>query len=169
MTWLETRPLDRALDWEFFDPADSYDEAHLAVIRPLTQPSAQVFWEMYVSRNPRERHPMLLSSNHWLRFGNSMRGPDWSDAWNARGGDVSDPVVAFLDQRLNWPQQAPVFFVWARERATLVPWEVFRRTWRSFLFSDEGPFLFNPNAGEVVWFHTGSMGICIRSGGLESS
>ncbi len=43
-------------------------------------------------------------------------------------------------------------FFWMREQAVTLPWGTFRRSWRPFLFSDEGPFLINLRMPEVVSF-----------------
>jgi len=55
-----------------------------------------------------------------------------------------DAVSAFLQSHIAWAEAAEVFFVWMRERSVRMPWEVFLRTWRNCLFSDEGPLLVRP-------------------------
>jgi hypothetical protein len=65
---------------------------------------------------------------------------------------VSDAVAEFLRSLIHWPEAAETYFLWKRERAVQVPWGVFLRTWRAFLFDDEGPLLVRPGSPEFVCF-----------------
>lgn len=103
---------------------------------------------------------MLLGTDHWLAA-KGLRGPDWQTPWESPGDQV---VAEFLRDNVPWPDDTETLFFWMRERAVLIPWNVFTRTWRNFLHDDEGPFLLTPHASEVVWFGPGGlMGVCRRS------
>jgi len=156
-----TRALDPKLDGCFFQERDPIAAVDLARIQPLELGAARSVWEKYVSADRRQRHPMLLGTGHWLAW-NGTRGPDWQASWSIPARDHDD-VVAFMTAHVPWPDETPTLFFWMRERVVLVPWAVFRRTWRNFLYDDEGSFLLSPEAADVVWFGpTGTMGICQR-------
>ncbi len=103
-----------------------------------------------ISSDPAQRHPMLLASTHWLKPAR-VDGVDWHSVWTQPQTEV-DPVIAILDQRLCWRPEDETVFFWMRESAVSLPWASFRRSWRPFLFSDEGPFLVNLRSPEVVCF-----------------
>ncbi|NUP05743.1 MAG: DUF2947 family protein [Polyangiaceae bacterium] len=160
---METRPLDSARDWAFFD-ADERPSAEDAVtIRPLTEPAARAVWARLISGDASERHPMLLGPDRWLRPA-TCAAPNWVDVWNAPRTEP-DPITAFLTELLQWPPSMPILFFWMRERVVSVPWAVFLRTWRLFLFDDEAPFFLSLEAPQVVTFYPrGRLGLCARPG-----
>ena len=163
MALLRTRPLDPQADWEFFHAAHPIAPADLGEIRPLDAPSCASLWQEVVSADPRQRHPMLLPADHWVHRP-VVPGPAWHNAWD-RPAARPDPVAPFLRMQIDWHDAAEVYFVWMRESAVRVPWGVFLRTWRNFLFSDEGPFLVRLRHPEFVSFGpTGRMGVGRRDG-----
>jgi hypothetical protein len=168
MALLGTRPPDPEADWNFYHDRHPIDPADLAEIRPLDEPSAASLWQELVSADPRQRHPMLLPSGHWVgRLVATF--PGWQDAWGQPAGHP-DPVAGFLRSQIGWPNAAEVYFIWMRERAVRVPWGVFLRTWRNFLFSNEGPFLVRLQHPEFVFFApTALMGVGHRPGHHPSS
>jgi hypothetical protein len=148
MALLTVRPLDPKGDWNFFHATQPVAPDDRALILPLEEPSARSLWAELVSSVPRERHPMLLPRDHWT--GDMVAwGPDWRQSWPASS---PDSVAEFLTARVGWPADAETYFLWMRERAVRVPWGVFLRTWRAFLFSDEGPFLVRLQSPEFVVF-----------------
>ena len=99
---------------------------------------------------------MLLPRHHWLQQHVAAQ-INWLDVWNSPPTEP-DPVVAVLDARLPWRPTDPIMFVWMRERAVSAPWATFRRTWRAYLFDDEGPVLLSPQLPQAVSFSpTGAM------------
>ncbi len=152
---MQTRPLDPTAYWMFFHDLQPLAAANRVLIRPLTEESAAALWCELVSADPRERHTMLLPAGHWV--GNrTAAGPNWQVYWNDPGRP--DDVAEFLRSQIDWPDEAEVCFIEMRERAALVPWGVFLRTWRAFLFRDEDPFVVRPGRPEFVVF--GPTGYC---------
>src|SRR5262245_41003799 len=160
MARLTVRALDPERDWNFFHASQPLAPEDRALIRPLEEGSARSLWRELVSADPHERHPMLLPHGHWA--GNVVAcGPDWQQSWPASSPDM---VSEFLRARLDWSDDAEVELLWMREEAVQVPWGVFLRTWRAFLFSDEGPFLVRFQSPEfVVFLPCGPVGIGHRT------
>lgn len=144
----KVRTLDPRSDWNFFHELQPLAPEDRTQIRPLEEESAQLLWTELVSTQPRERHPMLLPPGHWI--GNVLEwGPLWERSWPA---SAPDAVARFLRSRIDWAEETETYFVWMREQAVRVPWGVFLRTWRAFLFNDEGPFLVRRDSPEFVVF-----------------
>ncbi len=53
---------------------------------------------------------------------------------------------------VTWPEAAPVLFTWADTDSVEITWSVFCRCWRSFLFGDEGPFIWSLERPEAIRF-----------------
>jgi DUF2947 family protein len=155
------RPLDENAEWAFFHPTHVIAPEDRACIGCLEDAAARSLWHELVSTHRRERHPMLLPSDHWsCRL--EANGPNWQTSWERPLS--SDDVAAFLRSRIAWPEDAEVFFIEMRERALRTLWSVFLRTWRNFLFSDEGPILVSLHHPEFVSFGpSGFMGIGNRA------
>ena len=145
---LKVRALEPEGDWNFFHPVQPLAPEDRAMIHPLEEESARALWRELVSPEPRARHPMLLPGSHWIST-IVVWGPDWQQSWPA---SAADDVTEFLRSRISWPDDAEAYFLWMRERVVQVPWSVFLRTWRAFLFSDEGPFLIRLQSSEFVVF-----------------
>ena len=146
---LKTRRLEPEADWFFFHPDDPVSAEDRSLIRPLKLEAAHSIWEELVSNVASEDHPMLVPQGHWLYTRQETRG-DWREEWARRSS--RDALVHFLRLQIDWPDEADVLFVWRREDAVSVPWGVFLRDWRCFLFDDEGPFLVRPGFPEFVFF-----------------
>lgn len=148
----KTRPLDRKVDWYFFDPDLALPDTLRSQIMPLEREAAHELWTKFVSPVPHERHPMALPVGHWSDD-RDRRCPNWQPSWN--NPSDQDPIADFLKSRIQWPDDAEVFFVWGCEYIVKTSWGVFLRTWRSFLFDDEGPFLISLGRPEFVQFGPG--------------
>jgi hypothetical protein len=162
MMQLRFRALDKHKDWMFFDESLSISMEDRTTILPLEESSSRLLWAELVSADPRERHPMLLPRDHWI--GNIVSaGSPWHAIWN--DADLPDIVADFLRSRITWPETTEVFFFWSRENAVRVPWGVFLRVWKTFLFDDEGPFLVCLEHPDFVCFGpTGGVGVGQRRG-----
>lgn len=159
---LKFRALDKSKDWMFFDDSHPISMEDRATIQPLEESSSRRLWAELISANPRERHTMLLPGDHWI--GNIVSaGPPWHAIWN--DADLPDTVTDFLRSRIPWPETTEITFFWSRENAVQVPWGVFLRVWKMFLFDDEGPFLVSLEHPEFVCFGpTGGVGVGHRRG-----
>lgn len=154
---LKFRALDKDRDWTFFDEELPVTADDAAMIQPLEESSSRMLWAELISASPRERHPMLLSEDHWIRNIDSV-GPPWHPIWN--DADLPDTVADFLRSRITWPETTEVIFFWSRAHAVRVPWGVFLRVWKAFLFHDEGPFVVCLQRPEFVCFGpTGGVGV----------
>jgi hypothetical protein len=158
---LKTRPLEPEIDWWCFEDRYPISPADRAAILPLEKASACSLWDELVSADPNERHAMLLRPGHWI--GQVVAaGPAWQEYWNHP--ERPDAVAAFLRSQVGWPEEVDVYFMWMREQAVRVSWGVFLRTWRNFLFDDEGPLLIRLQEPTFVLFSpTGQLGVGHRS------
>jgi hypothetical protein len=88
-----------------------------------------------------------LPQTHWARR-LINRGPDWYkffDKWPR-----PDPIPVFLQSQLNWQGDQRVYFVRSKQYTVQTIWSVFLDYWRSFLLSDDDPFLLAVNQPAFV-------------------
>ena len=142
------RILNSESDWPFFDPTFLVDPQVRQFVRPLTKTASAAFWNNHISSNPRERHPMLLPPEHWMRP--TLVGPNWIAEFSAQSEDATiehGAVSHFLQTCFNLGKCEEVFFIAMRERCYSIPIGVFLRCWPCFLANDdEGSFLFHPHS-----------------------
>jgi hypothetical protein len=53
---------------------------------------------------------------------------------------------------VTWPENTSVIFTWSATHSVETTWSVFCRCWRSFLFDDEGPFIWSLQQSDAVRF-----------------
>jgi hypothetical protein len=142
------RPLNPETDWCFFVPDHPLPADCLTQIRPLAEESARELWRDFIS--PNARHPMLLPDDAWPSHLIPSSGfAQWQDDWN---DDRATTFEAWLRITLPWSQDTSVIFTWSSSQSVESTWEVFTRCWRSFLFDDEGPFLWSLQEPEAIGF-----------------
>jgi hypothetical protein len=110
----------------------------LRQILPLDEASCSAFWKEVVTPIPECVWYRQLPQGHWARR-LSVRGPDWYhffDRWPR-----PDPVAGFLQSQLNWEDDQLLYFVRSSRYVLQTRWCIFLDHWRSFLFSDDDPFL----------------------------
>jgi hypothetical protein len=148
----EHRALSEKEDWAFFDDSLSMPTDVRREIRPLRSAAARSLWTTYVSEDPLQRHPMLLPAGHWLR--RQQEGPNWlPDFEHDNLVQPGSGVATFLEAALALDPHRPVYFIYSRELAYVVPVSVFLDQWRAFLLlDDEGPFLFDSVSGTYASF-----------------
>ena len=145
---MDYRPLDPKNDWEFFDPDLAVPTSYLARIHPLTAESAAALWREFVSQDA--EHPMQLADHAWPGhlYSSPVRA-NWQTDWN---DDAATGFAEWLRASLPWPSDASVIFTHSSLRSIETSWEVFVSCWRSFLFADEGPFLWSLQHPQAVGF-----------------
>jgi len=153
------RPLDAEADWPFYDSAYALSTHARARIQPLSESGAQALWRREVSKQPLERHVMLLPDSHWVKP--DQPGPNWRAEWS---GGVGAEVSAFLQRCFPIASNEPVFFMLTRAWAYEAPIDCFIQHWRPFLaLDDEGPLLLHPPSGHYALFGpTGYLSAGIR-------
>jgi hypothetical protein len=145
---LTYRPISPEVDWELFKQRPLISditppsESALSHILPLDDASCTTFWIDVVTPDPEHVWYRQLPQNHWTHQ-LIHRGPNWYDVFDK--WPRPDPIASFLQFHLNWIGEQRVYFVRSKQYVIQTLWSVFRDNWRSFLISDDDPFLLAPN------------------------
>lgn len=140
------RPLDKKMDWKFFDDALPIALEDLSQIKVLTEEYAQKLWRKYVEpKNSDQKDKESL-----IRiFKNSQVKAEWMEKWNQ---GKYEEVVSFLCSHVTWPKETKVLFFWSKQESVETTWKVFLKHWMNFLFDDEWPVLLSPTQPERIIF-----------------
>ena len=142
--------LDSVRDWNFFIKDYPVPADCLPQIRPFTEGAACVVWNKFISADARHGHPMLLPGTTWpVQLLSSPVSARWQADWH---NESATDFMAWLQGIVTWPNEAPVIFTWASTDSVETTWGVFCRCWRSFMFDDEGPFVWSLQQPEVIRF-----------------
>ena len=144
------RSLDSVSDWHFFVKDCPVPDDCLPLIRPFTEEAARAVWCEFIDSDARHSHPMMLTDTSWpVQLLSSSTSAHWQDDWN---DDSATDFGAWLRRIVTWPDDAPVIFTWASTDSVETTWSVFCRCWRSFLFDDEGPFIWSLQQSDAIRF-----------------
>lgn len=141
---LTYRPLSVEIDWELYKQRPTVSdivppsESVLRQVLPLDDASCSAFWASVVTPDPECVWYRDLPASHWARR-LVHRGPDWYNVFDR--WPRPDPIAAYLQSHLSWDDNQRVFFVRSKRYVLQTLWSLFRDHWRSFLFSDDDPFL----------------------------
>ena len=78
----------------------------------------------------------------------------WSDQgkWEAQWESDEDTLPESIIEHLAWPSNTVVYYCNDRKQVIETTWDVFQRTWKNFLFMDDGPLLIGKKRDQVVQF-----------------
>ena len=145
-----THSLESVKDWNFFIKDYPVPADCLPQIRPLSEGAACVVWNKFISADTRHSHLMLLPGTTWpVQLLSSPVSARWQADWH---NESATDFIARLQGIVTWPEEAPVMFTWAATDSFETTWGVFCRCWRSFLFDDEGPFVWSLQQPEAIRF-----------------
>jgi hypothetical protein len=145
MKYIPLESFSRA--WIFKHPDAPITDTDLALIKPLSEQYAEQIWSQLVS--DQANHPDHFAKGDWA-FSDSTwleQGP-WQDEWEKDG----TTLPALIQDNLDWDLNTVVYFCYDSERVVETSWDVFRRSWKNFLFYDDGPVLVGKRRKEVLQF-----------------
>lgn len=133
----------------------------LQAIRLLSEERAAQIWRDYVSDG--QVHPDHFTANDWLNkdAAKVMDGKlQWEKVWDSEQSALPDAV---LEHFASWGEDTTVFFCCHSDVVFELPWGVFQRCWKAFLFLDNGPVLVGKKKKHAAQFHSnGWMNLLLR-------
>lgn len=139
--------------WVFQREDPKISPEDLAQIRLLSEKRAGQIWHDYVS--PVHLHPDHFSSTDWPNDKTlKMNSVPWEPEWE---GDAPALPSAILEHVSHWGEDTQVFFCCHSELVFELTWGVFKRTWKAFLFLDNGPLLIGRKKKQAVQFYSTGM------------
>ncbi|TDO99778.1 DUF2947 domain-containing protein [Marinomonas balearica] len=119
-------------------------------IKWLSESSAADIWRDYVSAD--HLHPELLKESDWVVDSANEIG---REAWEVRWESDDETLPEFILEHLgNWGEDTKVFYCCSNEIVFETTWGVFKRTWKAFLFLENGPVLIGRKKKQAVQFCT---------------
>ncbi|GLP95683.1 DUF2947 domain-containing protein [Paraferrimonas sedimenticola] len=116
-------------------------------IRPMTEPRAAQLWKQAVSTQV--DHPDFFKKGDWA-FAVETWGEsgDWESVWDSDQTQLPEELIAHLD----WDDNTLVYYCVDQRTVLETRWGVFKRTWKCFLFMDDGALLVGKKRNQVVQF-----------------
>lgn len=130
----------------------------LEQIKPMTPKRSAEVWAQNISKEG--SHHIHFTKSDWVGKGNTWTGSaSWQGAWDSENPALPEELAAFMD----WDDNTVVYFCYESEHVIQTTWEVFKRSWKNFLFMDDGPLLIGRKRKEVAqFFETGQFKLGCR-------
>jgi hypothetical protein len=139
-------------NWIFKRNDPKVEAEDLEKIRLLSEQKASQIWRDYISSE--QIHPDHFSDRDWLNS-NDAKAPiskvQWEKSWDSESPDLPDELLTHL---MAWGDDTLVFFCCHNELVFELTWGVFKRTWKAFLFLDNGPILIGKKKKQAVQFQS---------------
>lgn len=138
--------------WVFKRNDPKVEPADLQEIRLLSEERAGQVWRDYISEE--HTHPDHLTDKDWVKAIKAQVPSgklQWEKVWDSEQLSLPDE---FLSHFAAWGDDTTVFFCCHSDVVFEVKWGVFKRTWKAFLFLDNGPVLVGKKKKQAAQFHS---------------
>jgi len=138
--------------WIFKRNDPKVEQEDLEKIHILNEQRASQIWLSYISDE--QIHPDHFTDRDWLKKTNSQLEAakvQWEKNWDSEKNSLPDDVLAHFS---TWGEDTLVFFCCHNELVFELSWGVFKRTWKAFLFLDNGPVLVGKKKKQAAQFHS---------------
>ncbi|MGR0278910.1 DUF2947 family protein [Marinomonas dokdonensis] len=155
------RPLEEFSKYWIFKRDDpKIDTDDLAAIRLLSEAKAANIWRDYISDG--QIHPDHLTEQDWVKSDTALQAKlDWEKRWDS---DRLELPEESLEHFSAWGEDTLVYFCCHNELVFELPWGVFKRSWKAFLFMDNGPILVGRKKKQAAQFYSnGWMHLLLRN------
>lgn len=134
----------------------------LQAIRLMSEQGAAQIWRDYISDE--QIHPDHFSERDWAKKSDAQAAEgkvQWEGVWDSDQPALPDAVLLHFS---TWGEETKVFFCCQNELVFELTWGVFKRTWKAFLFLDNGPILVGKKKKQAIQFHSnGSANLLFRT------
>lgn len=146
--------------WIFRREDPKVSEQDLAAIRLQDDARSAGTWRDYISDN--QLHPDHFTEKDWLENSDlQIAKIQWEKVWDSASPHLPDELLEHVE---SWGDDTTVFFCCDSELVFEMPWAVFKRTWKTFLFLDNGPVLVAKKKKQAVQFHSNGMATLLLRG-----
>ena len=138
--------------WVFKRDDPKVDPQDLDSILFLTEQRAAQIWRDYISDE--QIHPDHFTDRDWLKAETAQVANGkvhWEKVWDSQSSLLPETLLAHFS---SWGDDTTVYFCCHNEVIFEVKWGVFQRTWKAFLFLDNGPVLVGKKKKQAVQFHS---------------
>ncbi len=135
--------------WIFRHQSLPISDKDLAKIKPMATARANTLWDIAISKQV--DHPDFFKKGDWPVNTNTwLDNAKWEGVW-----DSDDPELPpLITEHINWDNNTVVYYCCSRNYIIETTWQVFKRTWKNFLFMDDGSLLIAKKRKEAVQFNS---------------
>lgn len=134
--------------WAFKRQDPFIAKEDLQAIKPLNVSSANQIWHDYISHN--QLHPDHFTDEDWPKKKEAQLGlGEWEDCWDSDITLLPETVAQHLSK---WQTETTVYFCYHSDQVIETTFAVFQRSWKNFLFFDNGPLLIGRRKKQAVQF-----------------
>lgn len=146
------QPLDSfSKSWIFKRQDPQVLPEDLSQIGLLDEARAGQIWRDYISDS--QIHPDHFTDTDWPKQP-GLGGVKWESRWDSEEPALPDEILEHVQA---WGDDTMVYFCCHNELVFEMSWRVFKRTWKAFLFLDNGPILVAKKKKQAVQFHSNGM------------
>ncbi len=133
--------------WIFKHKSLPVAKSELAKIKPMSSERANILWDTFISRQV--DHPDFFKKGDWpIDKGIWVEQGKWENIWDSD----EEALPELINNHLNWDNNTIVYYCSSRDNVIETTWLVFKRSWKNFLFMDDGPILIGKKRQQVVQF-----------------
>lgn len=145
MNYIPLSQFDKA--WIFNRQDLPVSDTDKARIKPMTAQRAATLWTSSISKQV--DHPDFFKKGDWpFAVGNWIAQGEWEPVWDSEEMTLPEGITEHLD----WDKDTVVYYCNSKNRIIETTWEVFQRTWKNFLFMDDGVLLIGKRRKQAVQF-----------------
>lgn len=134
--------------WAFRRQDPKISEVDLQQIKVLPLNEAGNIWRDYVSKE--HLHPDHFDEQDWIKQPLQFVAKCfWQKAWESDDASLPKEIQEYL---MSWGQETRVYFCYNNEEVIEVVFDVFQRSWKNFLFFDNGPVLLGRKKSQAIQF-----------------
>ena len=147
-------------NWIFKRHDPKVEPQDLQQIGLLSELKAAQIWRDYISSE--HLHPDHFADYDWLKKPDLLVSKvAWEKAWDSEESALPEACLLHFS---SWGEDTLVFFCCHNELVFELPWGVFKRCWKAFLFLDNGPVLIGKKKRQAAQFYSnGSLNLLVRS------
>jgi len=138
--------------WIFKRNDPKIESEDLENIRLFSEQRAGQIWRDYISDE--QIHPDHFTDYDWMKKV-SAQAPNpkvqWEKIWDSEQSSLPDELVEHFAP---WGDDTLVYFCCNNELVFELTWGVFKRSWKAFLFLDNGPVLVGKKKKQAAQFHS---------------
>jgi hypothetical protein len=133
--------------WIFKHKSLPIAASDLAKIKPMSTERANILWDTFISRQV--DHPDFFKKGDWPNDeGVWLEQGKWENIWDSD----DEALPELISEHINWDNNTVVYYCSSRDSVIETTWLTFKRSWKNFLFIDDGPILIGKKRQQVIQF-----------------
>mgnify|MGYP000047093416 FL=1 len=134
--------------WIFKRKDPEISDADLEQLLVMSELRANQLWQDYVSKT--HLHPDHFDATDWLKNpAQQLALVNWEKRWESNEMALPAEVLQHLE---HWGDDTRIYFAYNSDEIIETSWGVFQRSWKNFLFFDNGPVLLGKKKQQAVQF-----------------